>query len=140
MNLQPVFALDQPGFDVYAPGSEHVVGFENLLAVEEDAGIGVKSFADQLDPLSRQQLFIRREPGAIEPIPFADPLHELFIDAVVGIRDKIVPHQVGMDAPGHFRFEPGGLVPVRAEGPAGVELMYHNLGQGGRSHQNDPPK
>ncbi|OPZ76133.1 MAG: hypothetical protein BWY77_01972 [bacterium ADurb.Bin431] len=136
-NLELVGTPDKPGFDVRSPDTKHIIGVQYLVAVEEHTGVGIEPFADQLDFLPREQLLRRYEPGAVEPIPFADPLHEFFVDAVMGIGNEVMAHEIGVDAPRHFRIQPGGLVAVRTERPVGMKLVGQDLCQSGGGHQRN---
>ena len=135
-HAQRIRARFQIWLHVDAPLAEHVIGGEYPGTVQPDLGVCVETFEHELDVTVFEQHQWGRDSAAILPIGVLDPLLFGFVVAIEGVRDQLVPQQVGVDHAGHLRRMPirvfgAGRVGALPEFPAGIEAdaLPHGAGR-----------
>ncbi len=83
----------------HPPATKHVVGRDQLLAVQINVGKGIQAIQHQLDVLARQRGMVDIEGRSILPVRQADPLDLRLVIAVERIDDQLCRHQIGLHRP-----------------------------------------
>jgi hypothetical protein len=113
-----------------APGTEGVVGLDQLVAVQPDLGEGIEPFEHQVAAGGPQGMGRRVEARAVFPVRQADPLQAGLGRGHIRIGDELVREQVGMHRARHRGRAPGcrfrmrtalGIAGQETEGPALVD-------------------
>ena len=98
----PVFSCFQYGFHVCRVGYEHVVGSEDVRAVQIDIGIGVESEKLQRGGIVRQLVFADFKFSLILPVFLFQTPQRFFVFAPERVFHQSVVEQVGVDCARHF--------------------------------------
>ena len=100
-NRDGVAPRAQEGFDIPLPGSEHVVGAGDFLAIDRHDRESVESLADETDMPACKQVLRYVELAAVQPVLVLDPFQPMDIVRPVPVRDFAGGSQIEMHAAGH---------------------------------------
>ncbi len=118
-----------------APGAEHIVGRGDFPAVEVDVGKRVEAVENEILMRELQRRRIDVERRAVFPIGQPDPLQFRLVRADVGVDDRAVGQQIGVDIARHRRVLPGrgGRMRAgrRARGEAHLPVVSTEIERGG---------